>query len=253
MSEKVKKYQVNHLYMVFLYVVFVGHHKTRLMDSIKHWMSFYPPEKFMIVTGQEETTGEIQALRIAREMVGDLKTPLYTVSIERIAKTIISEGIVQLINLIIPEKKNGYEVLLDVSGSLRIFSVMAYIVALLTQSKLVSVIPKYDTQNNEIGIEKYIEIPVLPQYILGDEKLKILRIIGPGVDSVESLVNQVSPESKVNEKKYRSERSRISYYLESLEDSGFIVRTREGKSVRINLTELGKIFSVNLNFGRKIK
>lgn len=236
--------------MAFLYIIFVGHQKKRLLISSRRWMKEYPPEKFILITGQQETTGERKALEIAEEMRKELDTPLYSVIIKRINKLDISDAVSKLTEIIITEKEMGYNTLLNISGSLRIFSVIAYIVACLTQSKLVSVIPKYDAEDNEIGIEKHLEIPILPRYALGEEQLKILMAIGTGVDSVEILVNKLCPECRSNKKKYSNERSRVSYYLELLEKVGFIVRTKEGKNVRTHLTELGRIYSIK-NYKRK--
>lgn len=230
--------------MGFIFIIFIGHHKDRLMNSIKYWMKFYPPEKFILITGQEKTTGERRANKIAEEMKEDLKTPLYPALIEQINKIDISEAINQLQDIINREKDKGYDILLDISGSLRIFSVIAYIAACLTKSKLVSVIPMYNIEDDEIGIENFLEIPILPQYPLGEEQSKIIKSIGPGVDSIERLVHKINPESKNNEKIYNSERSRISYYLDSLEKGRFITREKQGKNVKINLTDLGRIFSI---------
>ena len=199
----------------------------------------------MLVTGQQETSGEPIAGQVAEELRADLSTPFYSVTIERIDKMSVAEAVTQLLKLLLPEKAAGNDILLDISGSLRIFSVVAYIVACLTQSKLVSVIPKYDAEGNELPeeVDAYLEIPILPQPMISAEQTKILATIGPGMESVETLVRTLYPESKANSKQYNTERSRTSYYLETLEKAGFISRTKEGKTVRIALTDLGKIYA----------
>ena len=212
------------------------------MESIKHWVTEYPPSNFILVTGEPETTGEQKAQLIAEEMHKELATPIYNVSIQKINKIDIAQAVRQLVAILNTEKGLKGNNLLNISGSLRTFSVVGYIVACLTQSKLVSVIPKYDESGNEIAIEKHIEIPILPFLPPGEEHLKILSAIGPGIESLEQLVFLLCPHCKKNTQKYNSERARISYYVDLLEKTGHLIRVKQGKTVHIHLTDLGKIY-----------
>lgn len=229
---------------MYVHSIFIGHHKERLMESIKHWQTEYPPRKFVLLTGEERTSGEARADTIAKEMQQELQTPLYDVIIHKVSKLDLIKTISQLSEVISSLKKEGYQILLNISGSLRIFTVAAMIVAYLTQSELVSAIPRYDENFNEIGVEEHIKIPVLPLTQLNEEQITILSKINSGVDSVGALVLKISPDCKKDKKKYRSERSRITYYLNSLEEAGFLFRKREGKNTRIQLTELGSLYSL---------
>lgn len=191
--------------------------------------------------GEPETTGEQKAQQIAEDMQKELTTPIYNVSIKKINKIDIAQAVRQLIAVLDTENGLKGNYLLNISGSLRTFSVVGYIVACLTQSRLVSVIPKYDESGNEIAIEKHIEIPILPFLPLGEDYLKVLSAIGPGIESLDQLVFQLSPQCKKHTQKYNSERARISYYVDLLEKTGHIIRVKQGKTVHIHLTDLGKI------------
>ena len=230
--------------MTYIYVVFIGHHKERLISSIKFWQKEYAPSKFILIVGQEKTTGEQKAERIAKEIQGALETPLFSVTIEKISKLDLLKSINQLVKIILPFKEDGYKILLNVSGSLRIFTVTALTVAHFTESELVSVIPRYDEDFNEIGVERHIKIPTLPLVRLKPEQYNVLSAIGSGVESVEALVLKISPDCRKDEGTYKSERGRINYYLSSLEKSGFISRSKKGKNAQIQFTELGVLYSL---------
>jgi len=213
------------------------------MESIKYWVPEYPPSNFILITGEPETTGEQKAQQVAEEMYEELATPIYSVSIQKINKMDIAQAVRQLMAILEPEEDPKYNCLLNISGSLRIFSVVGYIVACLTQSKLVSVIPGYDEFGNETSVEKHIEIPILPILPLGEEYLKVLSAIGPGIDSLDQLVFLLCPQCEKHTQEYNSERARVAYYIDLLEKIGHISRVKQGKTVHIQLTDLGKLFS----------
>ncbi|MHA1426768.1 MAG: DUF6293 family protein [Candidatus Helarchaeota archaeon] len=230
--------------MTYAYLIFVGHHKERLLASIKHWQKAYPPSKFILIIGKEKTTGEQKAELIAEEMQQELKSPLYAVNISKVNKLDLFQAIKDLKNIILPLKREGSKILLDISGSLRIFTVASLFLTHLTQCILVSVIPEYDEDFKEVGVERFINIPTLPLYKLKEEQYNILAAIGSGVDSIESLVLKISPNSKDDKKIYDSKRKHVAYYLNSLEDEGFISRTKVGKNTRTELTDLGEIYTL---------
>jgi CRISPR-associated protein Csa3 len=198
----------------------------------------YPVSKVILVVGEQESSGERKARRIADEMVQELQT-VWDVEIAEIDKKNVIRGASQLIRIIRAEKENREETILNVSGSLRTFSIAAYIAACITSSKIISSIPQYDENDEEVGIEEIVEIPILPVDFPGREQFEIIENIGDGLDSLDELVFILNPAIKKGTQEFMSERSRISHHIAKLERAGFVKRTKVGRNVRIEVTGLG--------------
>ena len=218
-------------------IVFVGHHKDRLIESIKA-LRMYPVSKVILVVGEQKSSGEKKARKIADEMVHELQT-VWDTEIVEIDKKNVIRAASQLIRIIRAEKENREEAILNVSGSLRTFSIAAYIAACITSSKIISSIPQYDENDEEVGIEEIVEIPILPVDFPGREQFELIENIGDGVDSLDELVFILNPAIKKGTQEFMSERSRISHHIAKLERAGFVKRTKVGRNVRIEVTGLG--------------
>jgi CRISPR-associated protein Csa3 len=220
-------------------ILFVGHHKERLIESIKT-IREYPVSRIILAVGQQDSSGEKKARKIAEELKNELKT-VFDVEITEIDKKNVMRAALQIADLINAEKNRGNSIILNVSGSLRTFAIAAYIAACVTNSKVISSIPRYDKEDNEVGIEEIVEIPVLPIDFPGKEQLEIISAINDGIESLDELVLKLNPDIKRNTKEFRSERSRLSHHIAKLEETGLVTRQKVGRNVRIMLTELGKI------------
>ena len=81
---------------------------------------------------------------------------------------------------------------------------------------------------------------------ISDDKLTIIKVLkeqGGEVESINKLIDLL--EGKTNDqKRYMAQRARMSYHLKGLEDDGLVEMKREGKNVRIILTELGKAYAL---------
>ncbi|RLI83568.1 transcriptional regulator [Archaeoglobales archaeon] len=220
-------------------IVFVGHHKERLIESIRA-LREYPVAKIILAVGQQDSSGEKKARKIAEELKDELKT-VFDVEIVEIDKKNVMKAALQLADLINAEKERGNDVILNVSGSLRTFAIAAYIAACVTSSKVVSSIPRYDENENEVGIEEIVEIPILPVDFPGKEQLEIISAMDGGVDSLDDLVFRLNPGIEKGSKEFRSERSRLSHHLAKLEETGLVRRKKVGRNVRIEPTGLGRI------------
>lgn len=220
-------------------LVFVGHTKERIIESIRSSRKF-SIEKIILITGEQESTGETKSRKIAEELKADL-TPVFDVAIMHIDKKDIMRAAGQLTNIIRNEKNQGREVLINMSGSLRTFSVAAYISGCITRSRMITAIPKYDKNDNEIGIEDLIDLPFLPLFSLKDEQRRILEAVGDGVDSLDDLVMRLNPKMKKSIDAFPKERSRLSHHLKNFEEIGLVSKEKSGKNVVIRLTGLGKI------------
>ncbi len=232
--------------MPYLHVVFIGHHRERLMKSIEHWSSQYPPRRFILVTGRQELSGTLRAMEIAEKMRDDLVSRIISVNIVPLEMLDTVKAILSLIELLGPEMKQGYEIILNTSGSLRIFSVIAYILACLLNLRIVSANPRFDEEDHEIGIESFFEIPILlrPELSLTLQEREILHAIGSGQSSLKELITVIRPGvGRGAGRKMDIERTRIKPALDTLEREGLIERIQEQNRKRIILTTRGAIYA----------
>ena len=154
-------------------LVFIGHTKERIIESILRPFSI---DKIILVVGEQESTGEVKAREIAFELTMDFKT-FFDVETTRIDKKDVMRAAQQITRIIRNEQASGSDVLLNMSASLRTFSIAAYIAGCITQSKMFTAIPKYDENDHEIGIEDIIELPILPLNTLKGEQLRIITAL----------------------------------------------------------------------------
>jgi len=246
-------------------LVFIGHTKERIIESIRSVRSF-SIDKIILIVGEQESTGEQKARGIAEELSHDLKT-LFDVETVRIDKKDVIRAAQQIMGMIRSEQASDREVLLNMSGSLRTFSIAAYIAGCITGSKMITAIPLYDENDNEIGIENIIELPALPLNTLKEEQLRILAALGGdlreslstpsrkkktsasktksrsgGVSSLDELVLLLDPDIKRGTDAFASERSRLSHHLKNFESMGLVTKNKTGKNVGVRLTGLGEMF-----------
>ena len=225
-------------------VVFVGLHKERLVDSIRA-LREEPVGKIILMIGEQELPAEEKVRRMAEELKRGLET-VYDVEIDKIDKKNTLRAAKQLVELIKKERKKGNDVLLNASGSLRNVSIAAYIAACITNSRIITSIPKYDEKENEVGIEEIIEIPLIPVMLLPKEQIQIIEAIDGGVDSLDELIQRLNPGISKADAKFMKERSRISHHLSKLEEIGFVRRKKVGRNVRIERTEIAEIITTTI-------
>jgi CRISPR-associated protein Csa3 len=204
-------------------LVFIGHTKERIIESIRSVRSF-SIDKIILVVGEQESTGEQKAREIAEELTFDLAT-FFDVATIRIDKKDVMRAAQQITGLIRREQDIGRDVLLNMSGSLRTFSIAAYIAGCITRSKMITAIPKYDKDDNEIGIEDIIELPALPLNALKDEQLRIIAALKG---------NRIEPPKISNNLSFHS----ISDIREFNEDAG-LLPSRKKKVAKASETKHG--------------
>jgi CRISPR-associated protein Csa3 len=107
---------------------------------------------------------------------------------------------------------------------------------------MITSIPRYDDQDNDIGVEEVIELPAIPVQYPRKDQARLLEAIGNGSDLFEDLIATLNPRLPRDSETYARERSRLSHHLKKIEDMGFITREKSGKTVRFQLSHLGKIF-----------
>ncbi len=225
--------------MTYTHIVFVGHHRDRLMDSITRCRK-YPIHRVVLVLGSDDTSGERISKKVADKVKHDL-SPLFDVSITRVDKRDVMNAASQLVDLIQREREMGYSCLLNISGSLRTFSIAAYIAGCLTQSPLITSIPRYDENEQEAGIEEIIELPVIPVQFPKKDQVDLLRAIASSSGYLEDLIIRINPGAKDAPLEIAKERSRLSHHLKKIEEMGFVTREKVGKQVMFSLSPLGRI------------
>ena len=221
-------------------LVFVGHHRERLLESINSLK--LPLSKIVLFIGEEELSGEEKVKKVAEELKKDLSS-VFEVEISEINKRDLIKAVIQLLRVIRTERALGREVLINASGSLRFLAIAGYISACIAKCRIFTSIPKYDENFEEVGIEEIIEIPILPIYFPMEEQLKVLSAIDDGLNSLDELVMKLNPTIDKNSREFFNERSRLSHLVSRLEILGLIKREKSGRNVRIFLSELGRILA----------
>lgn len=226
---------------MYTHVIFVGHHKERLIESITKYNK-YPINHIILVLGEDDTTGE----RISRKVAANAKADLshvFPVSIVHIDKRNILNAASQIIDLIINEQRAGSRCILNVSGSLRTYAIAAYIAGCITQSTMITSIPRYDDEDREVGVEEIIELPNIPIQLLRKDQAELLDAISRGTGSFEDLIVHMNPGVKDAPKELTRERNRLAHHLKIIEEMGFVTKERAGKKVMFSLSPLGRIFA----------
>lgn len=227
--------------MTYTHVVFVGHHRERLMESIKGFRK-YPVDRVILVLGDDDTTGERISRKVAAKVKADL-SPVYSVSIVRVDKRNILNAASQVIDLVLKEQRAASRCILNISGSLRTFAIAAYIAGCLTQSPMITSIPRYDEEDHEVGVEEIIELPTIPVQFPRKDQAELLEAIAKSNGSFEDLILKVSPQAKNAPDEMAKERSRLAHHLKKIEEMGFVTKEKAGKQVVFSLSPLGRIFA----------
>ena len=217
--------------------VFVGHHKERLLESIRALRTL-PVEKVVLFVGDKDLPGEDKVRKVAEDLKRELEV-IWEVEIVEIDKKDVIRAVTQLIPAINREKREGREVVINASGSLRTLAIAGYIASCVTKSRIFTSIPKYNEKGEEIGIEEIIEIPTLPIDFPSDEQMEIVEAIDGGVSSLDELILRLNPNIEKSSEEFQKERSRVSHHLSKLERLGLIKKAKSGRNVRIELTPLG--------------
>ncbi len=219
------------------HIVPVGFTVSILADSIRS----KPFSKVILVVGDNPgDKEEDNARKTAQELIGKLgeidseiiEVPSMDVYA---AADIISRKIVA-------EKKDGNTVLANLSGSLRTIGIAAYVAATLCGVESYIGMPSYKDEKIA-GARSVVDVPCLPIKNLFEDKQKILSQITEEGRSMVELITSLNPDLSREDPKYNSERSRISHHIKDLKGDSLVDSEKDGKEVRIKLTELGKIYS----------
>lgn len=202
--------------------------------------------RIILIVGDQESVTERELLKIAEELKITLSS-FFEVSIETIDKNDILKAASQIMTIIRDEDSKGFWPFIYLNSNLRTMSIAAYISGCLRSVGMLTEIPKYDKDNNEIGIEP-VKLPILPFVKVKSDLLDILVAIGDGVKSLDDLVRKLNPKIKDGSQEFSKERSRISHHIKYFNDKKWLKKKKSGKNIQITLTQMGEImrFSAGL-------
>jgi len=226
-----------------VHIMPVGPEKDILLESIKK--SGHPIQKVYLVLGKDKNlSGEKEAYKAATEIE---KTLNVLIEVEKIYvdKLDIYSAVLEMLKVIKKEISEGNDVLINSTGSTKTMCIACYVASQLSGSKLYMVIPKFKG-DKVVGIDRVVEILIPPLKRIGEDKIVIIKTIdeeGGEVESINKLIELLEGKTE-DQKTYMAQRARMSYHLKGLEEDGLVVMQREGKNVKIKLTELGRAYAL---------
>lgn len=224
-----------------VHIMPVGPEKEILLESIKK--SGHPIQKVYLVLGKDKNLAdEKEAYKAATEIE---KTLNVLIEVEKIYvdKLNVYSAVLDMLKVIKKELSEGNDVLINATGSTKTMCIACYIASQLSGSRLYMVIPKLGEKG---AIDRVVEIPIPPLKRVGEDKIVIIKTIsgeGGEVESINKLIELLEGKTE-DQKMYMAQRARMSYHLKGLEEDGLVVMQREGKNVKIKLTELGKAYAL---------
>lgn len=217
-----------------VHVLPVGLNKDVLLESTK--VSGRPIQKVYLILGKDDVE---EVYKNAEEIEKTLSV-LVEVNKIYVDKKDVYGTALEMLKIIKDELKDGNEVLINASDTTRELCIASFIAAQLSGSKL------YMAVTSDGKIEKVMDIKIPPVKKISDDKLTIIKTIdeqGGEVESINKLIELLEGKTE-DQKKYMAQRARMSYHLKGLEEDGLVEMRREGKNVRIKLTELGKAYAL---------
>jgi DNA-binding transcriptional ArsR family regulator len=226
-----------------VHILPVGMNKELIIESIKR--GGYPIQKvYLVLPSDGSFSGGEDILKNAEEIE---KTLSVLVEVEKIYVDVLDVygSALEILKAIKKEYNEGNEVLINATDSARTLTISCYVAAQISGSRLYIALPRY-VEGKEAGVERIVEIPIPPLKKITDDKVEIIKVIesqGGEVESINKLIELI--EGKItDQKKYMAQRARMSYHLKGLEEDGIVEMKREGKNVRIRLTELGRAYAL---------
>lgn len=219
-----------------VYIMPVNPEKEILLESIKK--IDYPIQKVYLLLGKDDNESQKAAEEIEKTL---------NVLIE-VEKTYIDENdvysaVLEILKIVKREISEGNEVIVNATGSTKTVCIACYIASQLSRSKFYMMMQK--VENGKV-VNEIVELLIPPLKKIGEDKVTIIKIIseeGGEVESINKLIELLEGKTK-DQKEYMAQRARMSYHLKGLEEDGLVVMQREGKNVKIKLTELGKAYAL---------
>jgi CRISPR-associated protein Csa3 len=222
-----------------VHIIPVGHTKVTLIEGMRQ----FPFHKVVLVLGKEDGPGERKAVEVAKEIEDEIGS-LAEVEFLYIDADNVYSTAIDLAREIKNKQKEGDEVKVNASGSLRTVGISCYLACAVTGAELYVAHPAYEN-GKVIGIRRVVDIPSFPLKKVGKEELSILSLLKEkgATESVDELIEGLLKINKGADG-YQNERARMSYHIKKLKNEGFIETKKIGKSLRISLSSLGKLYTI---------
>ncbi len=219
-----------------VYIMPVNPEKEILLESIKK--IDHPIQKVYLLLGKDDNESQKAAEEIEKTL---------NVLIE-VEKTYIDENdvyspVLEILKIVKREISEGNEIIVNATGSTKTVCIACYIASQLSKSKFYMMMKK--VENGKV-VNEIVELLIPPLKKIGEDKVTIIKIIseeGGEVESINKLIELLEGKTK-DQKEYMAQRARMSYHLKGLEEDGLVVMQREGKNVKIKVTELGKAYAL---------
>ncbi|NHI94902.1 MAG: hypothetical protein EAX96_20605 [Candidatus Lokiarchaeota archaeon] len=209
----------------------------RLLEGIKR----FPLNKLVLLVGKDvELEGEPRVIKIADDLEATFQN-IATIKRHAIDKEAIYPATIDILKIILDEVKDNHDVLLNLSGSLRHMAIACYMAAVVSNTKAISVIPKYSENFLEIGVKNVYTVPSFPIKEINEERMTILKMLTTEkIESLQQLMTLLYGNKSLQVQ--NKMRAKLSYYVKDLLEDGFIEKKKTGKTVQLSLTEMGDIF-----------
>ena len=147
----------------FTHIIPVGHTKEKFLSLLS--LKQFPVHRVILIVGKDvSASGEDKVYETAESLSRDLQG--YVELQQRVVdKLDVLKGALDILDLIKEETKHGYQVRLNISGSLHTIGISCYIAALVSKTEIYSALPEY----------KQKQINVNQTFIFGSPNIMVLK------------------------------------------------------------------------------
>ncbi|MFZ2455930.1 MAG: DUF6293 family protein [Candidatus Altiarchaeia archaeon] len=217
-----------------VHIVPLGCDPQVLIGSIRH----FPVDRVVLVSGTDASSPREKeaedAAAAVRKGLGSVRCDVFHADIGDLESVVLS-----LVEKIISEKRSGFAVLVNLSGSAGPLGIASYLAALSTGSAVYIGLPEYK-DGGITGVRKVLSVPLLPLKELLAEKRDIIRALGKNREGL-MLEDLIKKAGKLREAS--SERSRLSYHISDLKKDGLVESFKKGRNVLVKPTLAGLLYS----------
>lgn len=210
----------------FVHLIAVDSNQNAILDSIK--TIGYPIHRAYLVYRKKESS------KIAETLKETLKSLVETKTLSFEEKNVY-EATWDLLKLIKSEIDRKNVVLLNISDADKNLAVTFLLSAQISGVRVYMMLDSKAV---------FIQSPPVKTY--NQERIKILKALleeGGTVESINRLIELVEGKTE-DQKRYMAQRAKITYHLNELAEGNLVVTQREGKNLKVILTELGKAYVI---------
>lgn len=229
------------------------------IDRVIAGLKEYPTNYAIFIYGTNPKLDVEQKARINGKKIEKMINATVTVRNEFIDHSDFQIAFNKIFDIFKDLKKDGYNIFINLSSGSRIISSAALIVAYMTDSIPYYISPsKYNLSKTTTvltkGYENIFQLPTMTiERPTGQEILVLngLKKKGGGVEKQNDLIPYLETHGFFSEQKDREDskryqarmRAKLNRTLEKLSQKNFVILKKEGRTVKVNLTNSGKLFT----------